>query len=201
MKALDPTPFSLAALLLILPATHVSAQVLTSTNAPMAPALQRLQGAWEGTAVGQESEGKVRLTFKGQSLSYIGADTNQAYEASFTLPPGKKPAEMHTRITRAPQTNDIGSKIRVIYKFEHDTLVLSGIPDEDPKAPKTAAPQSAAGGITDGLLELPGLVPGTSEENRVFEENTFFRYKLRKVEVRKPDPKAQPPKSADAPTP
>ena len=118
-KTLGFTAFSL-----LLPCLLLGLQAGCTTNEPTASELQRLQGKWEG--VGQEKDGKITITFTGNSL-HFHRDTNFWFETTFTLPAGTDPQQLHATIKRSsPPPNDpIGELVVAIFKIEDGTLTLA----------------------------------------------------------------------------
>ena len=143
------TAISFAALALFVPGA-VHAQAAPSTQLPAA-AKQSLQGAWEGPKKGRESDGKYKLTITGDALRYQGPKAEEWYEATFTMPEGEFPLQLHATITGSQRKEEIGAKVVAVFKIEDGTLSLAGF---DSHAPAGWDP---------------------------FEENEQFLYVLRKV--------------------
>lgn len=92
--------------------------------------LDRLQGYWEGEGSG----GKCTITITGNSLRYCAGTT--CYEATFTLPAGTNPPQLHATLTGSspPIEGTIGAVVVAIFKIEEGTLTLGvGSPKEPPK--------------------------------------------------------------------
>ena len=64
--------------------------------------LQRLQGSWEGVLEGHETEGKVSITITGNALHFQGLKPTERYQATFTLPAGTDPQQLHATIKDGP---------------------------------------------------------------------------------------------------
>jgi hypothetical protein len=176
----------IAALFLLMPGVLIHAQAAGTTNQATAAELQRLQGAWEGFLVGEESAGKITITFTGNSLRFQGLNTNEWYVASFTLPAGTNPQQLRATITNCQRTNDIGTVVGAVFKIVDGSLTLAVVPDKDeesPKSPGESGPPLFE--ITEGTL--PGGVPGVPGKASAFEDSTTARYKLRKVPTKNSD--------------
>ena len=119
---------------------------------PAAPGVGHLQGTWVGVLVGQESAGKVTITFSGNSLHFQGLKADQWYDATFTLQEGTRPRQLRATITGSAGPG-IGTVVGAIFKIENGTLSLAGLEDEGP-----------------------------SGDSEVFDGNRMFHYRLRKVE-------------------
>jgi uncharacterized protein (TIGR03067 family) len=150
-----PTKLVLAALVLLSPAAAVRAEATTARTQPAAAEVQHLQGTWEGASVGQESAGKITITFSGNSLHFQGLKADQWYDATFTMQEGTRPRQLRATITGCPQVKDIGTVIGAIFKIENKTLSLAGLEDD-----------------------------GASDDSEAFDGNTMFHYRFRKVGTR-----------------
>lgn len=74
--------------------------------------------------MGQESAGKYTITITGNSLHFQGPKTDDRYEATFTLPAGTVPQQLHATITDSSNPDDIGLVVSAIFKIEDGTLTL-----------------------------------------------------------------------------
>ena len=74
--------------------------------------------------MGQESAGKYTVTITGNSLRFQGPKTDDRYEATFTLPIGTVPQQLHATITDSSNPDDIGLVVSAIFKIENETLTL-----------------------------------------------------------------------------
>lgn len=148
-----PTTLVLAGLVLLLPGAAVRAEATTATTQPATAEVQHLHGTWEGLLVGQESAGKVTITFSGNSLHFQGLSAAQWYDATFTLQKGTRPRQLRATITGSALVRDIGTVIGAIFKIENGTLSLAGLGDHR-----------------------------TSDDSEAFDGNPMFHYRLRKVE-------------------
>ena len=75
------------------------------------------------------------LTVTGNALHFQAPNPTESYEATFTLPAGTDPKELHATITGSAQMDDIGKVVRAIYKIEDGTLTIVGFDGSSP--PKT----------------------------------------------------------------
>src|SRR6266508_3841606 len=118
MKMILKRALGFTALSLLMPCVLLCMQVGCSTHPPTAAKLQRVQGSWEGVLVGMEKAGKITMTIAGNSLHYHGLNTNEVYDATFTLPAGTHPQQMRATITGAEpaSTNTLGVVVRAIFK-------------------------------------------------------------------------------------
>ena len=123
--------------------------------------LQRLQGSWEGVLEGHETEGRVSITITGNALQFQGLKPTERYDATFTLPAGTDPQQLHATIKEGPVPRDIGKMVFAIFKIENGTLTLAGIPASADQSPKPFGQESG------------------------FENNSMFRYDLRKLQPKK----------------
>jgi len=155
MKTTLGMALAVATVPLVAPGTLGGAQAVPRSPSTAA-ALQSLQCSWEGVVEGQEKKGKVSITIKGNSLQYQGLKPTERYDATFTLPAGTNPQQLHATITYGPVTS-IGSPVFAIFKIENGKLILAGLPPSAVQSP------------------TPGQVPG-------FEDNPLFRYDLEKVQ-------------------
>lgn len=174
----------LMALSLLPPLDHTFAQTIDATNQGTATLLERLQGTWEGR-FGQEHVQKVTITIAGNSLRYHGQTTNDWYETTFTLPEETVPRQLRATITACHQTNDIGAVVRAIVKIEEGTLTLVGIQDRDKEPPKDFSKDMPAVGNVEGGFGLANILPGATDGAKAFEDDSVFRYQLRKVQPQK----------------
>ena len=74
--------------------------------------------------MGYESAGKYTLTITGNSLHFQGPKTDDRYEATFTLPAGTVPQQLHATITESSNPDDIGRGVLAIFKIEDGILTL-----------------------------------------------------------------------------
>jgi uncharacterized protein (TIGR03067 family) len=124
MKMIIKTALTITALSVLIPCALIRAQEASSITQPTAAQTQPLQGSWEGVQVGQESAGKYTMTITGNSLHFQGPRTDDRYEATFTLPSGTVPQQLHATITESSSPDDIGRVVFAIFKVENETLTL-----------------------------------------------------------------------------
>jgi uncharacterized protein (TIGR03067 family) len=128
MKKAPNGQFLLGALALSLAALFTGCP---STPTLIAAELKPLQGYWEGEGAG----GKCSITITGNSLHYRAGTS--WYKATFTLPAGTDPQQLHATIKdSSPPTNGIGEVVSAIFKIEDGTLTLA-VYDRSDKPPKT----------------------------------------------------------------
>jgi uncharacterized protein (TIGR03067 family) len=128
--------------------------------------LKRLQGTWEGVAVGDRSKKQITITITGNSLHFF-RDAKFWFETTITLPAGTNPQQLHATIKdSAPPKDAVGEVVRAIFKIEDGTLTLATGGDEGEGTPKSFE-------ATDG--QGPA------------------RYELRKIEPQKKN--SEPPKA------
>ena len=178
------TALALTALALLLPGATVRAQVAAATTPTDTAQTQRLQGTWEGVLTGQESAGKITITITGNSLHFQGLNTNEWYDATFTLPAGTNPQQLRATITGCERAKDLGSVIGAIFKIEDGVLTLAGIEARDQDPPKGFGEDKPLFKIEDGTFNFAGGGPSASKASKGFEGNTTFRYDLKKVPLR-----------------
>jgi len=117
-----------------------------TTHPPTASELQRLQGTWEGVALGQGAPGgpfvkssdTITIMISGNSF-HFHRDTNFWFETTITLPAGKDPKQLHATIKGCPpsQASSIGKVVRAFFKIEDGTLTLATIGDDAEETPKS----------------------------------------------------------------
>ena len=155
----------LAALSLLLPFLLLGLEAGCATpappasepHAPISSELQRLQGTWEGVAVGEKSDDKYTITITGNSF-HFHRDSNFWFATTITLPANTDPRQLRaTIIDCAPgQEDSVGKVVVAIFKIE------------------------------DGLLTLATRGGGDEATPKSFEEDQgLTRYELRKVQPRK----------------
>lgn len=131
------TVFAVIALFLWMPCTHICAQDGSTPVQPLTEQSQALQGSWEGVEVGREGEGKCTITITGNSIHFKGSNKNEWYKATFTVPPGTDPRQLHGTITDCPQPDYVGKVAIAIFKIAEGTLTLVGHEPGAPDVPKT----------------------------------------------------------------
>jgi uncharacterized protein (TIGR03067 family) len=124
MKMIIKTALTIAALSTFMPCALIRAQDASGITQPAAAQTQPLQGSWEGVQVGQESAGKYTITFTDNSLHFQGPKVDDKYKATFTLPSGTAPQQLHATITDSSDPDDIGRVVSAIFKIEDGTLTL-----------------------------------------------------------------------------
>jgi hypothetical protein len=173
------TTLVLTALALLVPGAAVRATVTGAPSQPAAAAeLQRLQGTWEGVLVGQESAGKITITFAGNSLHFQGLRTEEWYDATFTLQEGTRPQRLRATITGCERETDIGTEIGAYFKIVDGTLSLAGIEDDAQEPRNSFLDGKPLFGIEDGSV---GVCAPSPDGPEVFEGNSMFHYRFRKV--------------------
>ena len=108
-----------------------------TTQPPAASARQLLQGTWEGVLVGMEKQGKITMTITGSALHYHGLNTNEVYDATFTLPAETNPYQLRATVTNAVHTNTLGVVVRAIFKAGDGNLTLALHQDPEQEPPKS----------------------------------------------------------------
>lgn len=98
--------------------------------------LKQLHGSWSGVEVGREDRGQCKLIIEGEVIRFEGANKNEWYVGTMTLPAGKNPRELYARITDCVEPEAIGKTAVAIYKIEDGTLTLVGHPPGVPEPPK-----------------------------------------------------------------
>ena len=165
MKMILKRALGFTMLSLLMPCLLLGLQAGCKTNPPTAAGLQRLQGTWEGVALGQETPGgpfvksadTITITITGNSF-HFHRDTNFWFETTITLPAGTDPKQLHATIKdNAPSqgSNAIGKVVVAILKIEDRTLTLAARGD------------------------------GSEETPISFEDEKVTRYELRKVQPQK----------------
>ena len=86
--------------------------------------------------MGAEKEGTITMTITGHSLHFHGLNTNEVYDANFTLPAETNPHQLRATITSAVYTNNIGVVVRAIFKTGDGNLTLAINQDPEQEPPK-----------------------------------------------------------------
>ena len=145
MKRVCKNRFSFLALSLLLLSVLVGPSSSTPV-APVDPALQQLQGTWEGFRLVQGGENgayvkgepatKVRITISGNSLHFF-RDPKFSYKTTFVLPANTDPRQLHATINSPEESK--GDVVISLFKVDDGTLILGGIRDPESTAawPKT----------------------------------------------------------------
>ena len=129
---------SLAVLSLPMTCLLLCLQAGCVTQPPVASALHRIQGYWEG----EGPPGRISITIEGNSLRFY-ARTDFWYETTFVLPAGTDPQQLHATIKdSSPPTNGIGEVVFAIFKIEDGTLTLA-VDDGSDEPPTTFAGASS----------------------------------------------------------
>lgn len=115
---------TITALSILMPCALLRAQDASALTQPTAAQTQPLQGSWEGVQVGHESAGKYTITITDNLLQFQGPKADDRYKATFTLPSGTAPQQLHATITDSSDPDDIGSVVFAIFKIENGTLTL-----------------------------------------------------------------------------
>jgi hypothetical protein len=84
-----------------------------------------------------EKEGKITMTITGNSLHYHGLNTNEVYDATFTLPAETNPHQLRATITSAVHTNTLGVVVRAIFKTGDGNLTLAINQDPEREPPNS----------------------------------------------------------------
>src|SRR5260370_14675010 len=142
-----------------------------TTHPPTATELQRLQGTWEGVALGQEtpgrpfvkSSGSITIMIRGNSF-HFHRDTNFWFETTITLAAGTNPHQLRATIKHSAPPEDSNGKV-VVAIFQ----------------------------VEDGTLTLAARGDGSKETPISFKDAKVTRYELRKVQPQKKN--AELPKS------
>jgi uncharacterized protein (TIGR03067 family) len=128
---------ALAIITLLVPGALICAQDASTSTKPTREQTGPLQGTWEGVEAGHENEGKCAVTITGNAMHFQGADTNEWYKTTFTLPAGTDPKQLRITITSCPQPDYVGKVSLAIFKIEEGTLTIVGHEPGDPESPKT----------------------------------------------------------------
>ena len=132
---LKPAP-GLTRLSLLMPCLLLGLLAGCATHPSTEAKLLRLQGSWEGVMVGGEKEGKITITITGNSLHFHGLNTNEVYDATFTLPAETNPHQLRATITNAVHPNMGGVVVRAIFKTGDGNLTLALNQDPEQEPPK-----------------------------------------------------------------
>jgi hypothetical protein len=132
MKLALKIALAVTALFLRAPSSWVSAQDVL----PVAPELQPLQGSWEGTEKGRETDGKCTLTVSGDTFHFVGAIKGEWYNATITIAPGPGPKQMQGLITDCPAPDLVGKTVMAIFRIVEGALTVAGHPPDVDDAPR-----------------------------------------------------------------
>ena len=145
MKMIRKRALGFTALSVLLECLLLGRQADGKANPPTAAELQRLQGTWEGFALGPEtpggplvkSAGTITIRVSGNSF-HFHRDTNFWFETTITLPAGTDPQQLHATIksnAASQGTNAIGKVVVAIFKIEDGTLTLAARGDGSEETP------------------------------------------------------------------
>jgi uncharacterized protein (TIGR03067 family) len=110
---------------LLLPPLLLGLQAGCTSRPPPDSALQRLQGTWEGVAVGGKPGEKVTIKISGDSF-HFHRDSDFWFKTKIALPPGTEPQQMLATILDSASAGDtVGQVIGAIVKIEDGTLIVA----------------------------------------------------------------------------
>ena len=110
---------------LFLPPLLLGLQAGCTSRPPPDAALQRLQGTWEGVAVGGKPGEKVTIKISGDSF-HFHRDSDFWFKTKIALPPGTEPQQMLATILDSASAGDtVGQVIGAIVKIEDGTLIVA----------------------------------------------------------------------------
>jgi len=172
----------LVALNLCLTGAAIAAEPGATAAVPDADASQPLQGNWTGTGTYGEPipPSGVTVTIAGHTLRFQGVKSNDWYEASFTLPKGTTPAQLHAVITDSPDKSAIRKPVFAVFKLEAGWLTLAEVEAGALESPKNEGKVPPLSTFGDGKLDLFG--PSASDRWKALEPSMRFRAKLRRVQ-------------------
>ena len=136
MKPILPL-LTAAIVTLLLPAMTCRAQEHAILVDPLPELLMKMQGTWEGTETGRE--GKCRLTVKGSTLHFQGADKREWYKAIALVNAAADPVQLDGKITDCSVPEVVGKTAPAIVKIEDSTLTIVGHAPGAADAPKSFA--------------------------------------------------------------
>ena len=159
----------------------VCGQIGATVGIPDADEAQSLQGTWLGKITHGETDqvGKVTVTISGHTLHYQGPKTNDWYDATFTLPTGTIPAQLHAFITASPDKGDIRKQVFAVFKLEAGWLTLAEVEASAIETQKNKRKDESLFNAVDGKLDLLG--PSASDRWKALEGSMRFRTEMRKV--------------------
>ena len=163
---------------------QAGAAVCAEPGAPTGPRdaddAQPLQGIWMGTGTYGEPDqaAGVTVTITGHTLHFQGLKTNDWYEATFTLPAGTTPAQLHAQITASPDKGAIRKQVFAVFKLEAGWLTLAEVEAGALKSTKDEGKDPPLSTFGVGKLDLFG--PSASDRWKALEPGMRFRAKLRK---------------------
>jgi hypothetical protein len=171
----------LVAMALCLTSTAVRAQIGAAVVASEVDEAQPLQGTWIGTSnYGQaDQNGSVIVKITGHTLHYQGPKTNDWYDATFTLPTGTIPAQLHAFITASPDKGAIRKQVFAVFRLEAGWLTLAEVEASAIETQKNKRNDESLFNAVDGKLELLG--PSASDRWKALEGSMRFCTKMRKV--------------------
>ena len=83
------------------------------------------QGKWQGREIGGKIKGICFVTVSGDKVEYRGADTNEWYNATFTLRPDTNPKQLTCLTTGSSYPPIVGVPRYGIYRIEGDMIRLA----------------------------------------------------------------------------
>jgi uncharacterized protein (TIGR03067 family) len=90
--------------------------------------LATLQGTWTGTEIGAAKpvKGTCQFIITGDRLEYRGANPQEWYKGTFSLPQGTDPCQLIGVIKECPFPEYVGKTSRAIYRIDGNTLTIAG---------------------------------------------------------------------------
>lgn len=95
--------------------------------------LRTLQGFWNGQEIG--IMGAPSLKVDGAKVEFRGANTNEWYQAKFSLREDAVPRQLNVVVTNCPLSKYVGQTTHAIYKIESDTLTVTANEPGNPDVP------------------------------------------------------------------
>lgn len=170
------------ALSLLAAGEPVRAQNLSTPVKEAGDGAQPLQGTWTGVGDYGDKDlaGRVTVTFTGHSLHFQGAKTNDWYDATFTLPIGTRPEQLHSVITASPDTSSIRKRVFAIFKIEAELLTLAEVEASAIETRKNTGIDKPLHNLGDGTLDL--VRSKALDRWKALEPSIRFRATLWKIE-------------------
>ena len=137
MKNLILTGLALAACTILAPIPYSYAQNAPAAAAAAVDATKELQGTWEGVEKGREDAGTCTLTVAEKTIHFQGANPQEWYKGTFTLPDGADPQQLIGTIAECAQPDFVGKNAAAIYKIENGTITIVANRPGVADAPKT----------------------------------------------------------------
>ena len=102
-----------------------------------------LQGTWSGREVGITTPGSPSLIVEGSKMEFHGANTQEWYEATFSIREDTTPKQLEAVITECPFPEYVGKTTHGIYRIEDGKFTFAANEPGNPVVPVSFDAQGA----------------------------------------------------------